>query len=60
MALAPMLQAGDLSWPPTITSTPLLPWQMKRDLGIPGTDIAYDTAAARHTTQRITDPSAET
>jgi ATP-dependent helicase/nuclease subunit B len=47
------LRAGDLTWPVSPASTPLLPWQMQKDLGTPGTDINRDTEAARRTTHRI-------
>jgi probable DNA repair protein len=47
------LRAGDLSWPVAARSNPLLPWQMQRELGMPGTDVARDTQAACRTTERI-------
>jgi ATP-dependent helicase/nuclease subunit B len=47
------LRGGDLSWPVARASNPLLPWQMQRELGMPGTDVARDGEAARHTTKRI-------
>jgi probable DNA repair protein len=47
------LRGGDLSWPVSIGANPLLPWQMQRELGMPGTDVARDSEAARHTTERI-------
>jgi len=47
------LRGGDLSWPVATGSNPLLPWQMQRELGMPGTDVARDSEAARRTTERI-------
>jgi ATP-dependent helicase/nuclease subunit B len=47
------LRGGDLSWPVATASNPLLPWQMQRELGMPGTDVALDSEAARRTTERI-------
>jgi len=47
------LRAGDLAWPPTPAPNPLLPWQLQRELGMPGADPACDAAYARVITQRI-------
>jgi probable DNA repair protein len=47
------LGAGDLSWPLTPTANPLLPWQLQRELVMPGVDPARDAAYARDITQRI-------
>ena len=47
------LRGGDLSWPVTASSSPLLPWQMQRELGMPGADIARDREKARRITERI-------
>lgn len=47
------LRGGDLSWPVTASSSPLLPWQMQRELRMPGADIARDREKARRITERI-------
>ena len=47
------LRGGDLSWPVAAASNPLLPWQMQRELGMPGVDVARDREQARRTTERI-------
>ncbi len=47
------LGAGDLHWPQPMTASPLLPWQLQRSLGLPGSDAARDHAAACALTQRI-------
>ena len=47
------LRAGDLSWPEAVGVSPLLPWSMQRELGIPGTDVALDGEQARRITERI-------
>jgi ATP-dependent helicase/nuclease subunit B len=47
------LRCGDLSWPMATRASSLLPWQMQRELGMPGTDVARDSEAARRMTERI-------
>ncbi len=47
------LRGGDLSWPVGVGSNPLLPWQMQRELGMPGVDVARDGEAARRVMERI-------
>jgi len=47
------LGANDLTWPARPAPNPLLPWLLQRDLAMPGTDPAQDTAHARRTTLRI-------
>ena len=47
------LRGGDLTWPVVVGSNPLLPWHMQKELAIPGTDVARDSEAAKHTTERI-------
>jgi ATP-dependent helicase/nuclease subunit B len=47
------LRGGDLNWPEATGSNPLLPWQMQRELAMPGTDVARDSNAARRMTERI-------
>lgn len=47
------LRAGDLAWPVRPGSSPLLPWGLKKDLGMPGTDAAEDAQRAREVTERV-------
>jgi probable DNA repair protein len=47
------LRAGDLSWPAVATASPLLPWAMQRELGMPGVDAARDAEQARRVTERV-------
>jgi len=47
------LRGGDLSWPAAASGSPLLPWQMQRELGMPGADVARDREKARRMTKRI-------
>jgi ATP-dependent helicase/nuclease subunit B len=47
------LRANDIAWPSTPAPNPLLPWQLQRDLAMPGADPAHDTALARRITERI-------
>ncbi|HEY6376447.1 MAG TPA: PD-(D/E)XK nuclease family protein [Edaphobacter sp.] len=47
------LGAGDLSWPMAARGSSLLPWQLQRELGVPGTDVARDGEDARRMTERI-------
>lgn len=47
------LRAGDLSWPVVAAGSPLLPWHLQRELGVPGTDVARDGEHARRVTRRI-------
>ena len=47
------LRGGELDWPMEVRSSSLLPWQMQRDLGMPGTDIARDSEYAQRVTERI-------
>jgi ATP-dependent helicase/nuclease subunit B len=49
------LRGGELSWPMETASNSLLPWPMQRDLGMPGTDAARDSAFAQRMTERIAD-----
>ncbi len=53
------LGAGDLSWPQSASASPLLPWQLQRSLGLPGSDTARDHAAACALTQRIAGSAAQ-
>jgi ATP-dependent helicase/nuclease subunit B len=47
------LQAGDLTWPAAISSNPLLSWQLKKELGVPGADFAIDNQFAGKVIKRI-------
>lgn len=47
------LRAGELSWPMPAASSSLLPWHLRHDLGMPGTDVARDQESARQMTQRL-------
>jgi probable DNA repair protein len=47
------LGAGDLTWPIRNTPVPLLPWNLQRNLKIPGADSAIDRLRAQRTTERI-------
>jgi probable DNA repair protein len=53
------LRAGDLSWPMVMGGSPLLPWQIQRELRMSGVDMVRDSELARQVTERITE-SAET
>ncbi len=44
------LRAGDVTWPASIRSSPLLSWSLKRELGMPGPDFAADQA---HASQQV-------
>jgi ATP-dependent helicase/nuclease subunit B len=47
------LHAGDLNWPQRPGTSPLLAWQLQRELHMPGADPAEDAAHARRITERI-------
>ena len=47
------LRSGDLNWPAVRRSSPLLPWPLQHELGMPGTNTARDSDAAQHMTDRI-------
>jgi probable DNA repair protein len=47
------LRAGDLSWPAVAAASPLLPWAMQRELGMPGVDAAREAEQARRVTERV-------
>ena len=54
------LQCGDLNWPAAASLSPLLPWHLQRDLGMPGTDVKRDGEDARRTIERIAASSGTT
>ena len=47
------LRANDVEWSTTASANALLPWQMQRDLGMPGAVPARDAELSREVTQRI-------
>ena len=47
------LRAADLTWPQPVSGNPLIGWPLRRELGIPGSDAAADSAQARRVTERI-------
>jgi ATP-dependent helicase/nuclease subunit B len=47
------LRGGELTWPMAVASSPLLPWAVKVELGMPGTDAAREMEFARRRTERI-------
>jgi ATP-dependent helicase/nuclease subunit B len=47
------LGASDLGWPVTPSSSPLLPWHLQKELGMPGADSAADTALAHAIAHRL-------
>ncbi len=53
------LSADDLNWPPAQSTSPLLPWQMQRTLGMPGADRDRDERRARALTSRIAQSAKE-
>jgi len=53
------LGADDLAWPAPTSSSPLLPWQIQRTLGMPGADRTRDDANAQALTTRIAQSAAE-
>jgi probable DNA repair protein len=53
------LRAGDLSWPAVAAASPLLPWAMQRELGMPEVDATRDAEQARRVIERVA-ASAET
>jgi probable DNA repair protein len=47
------LRGNDHAWPASAAPNPLLPWQLQRELAMPGVNPALHTAQARRTTERI-------
>ncbi len=47
------MRAGDLSWPAVAAASPLLPWAMQRELGMPGLDASRDAELARQVSERL-------
>ena len=52
------LSADDQSWPAAAVGSPLIPWHIQRDLGIPGADPTRDTALAHALTNRLAQSAA--
>jgi len=52
------LGCGDLNWPMATMGSPLLPWPIKRELGMPGSDVARDTQIALRMSERIVESAA--
>ncbi|MEO6911882.1 MAG: PD-(D/E)XK nuclease family protein, partial [Edaphobacter sp.] len=52
------LRSGDLNWPIARSSSPLLPWLIQRELGMPGTDPQRDGEYAHRMTERIAESAA--
>jgi ATP-dependent helicase/nuclease subunit B len=52
------LRGGELTWPMATASSPLLPWSMKVELGMPGTDASREMQHARRMTQRVAESAA--
>ena len=48
-----LLGAGEETWPGTPRRSPLLPWQLQRELGMPGADPERDDAQSRSVTRRL-------
>ena len=53
------LGADDLAWPAPAGQSPLIPWQLQRDLGMRGADRIRDDAEALSLTHRIAHSAAE-
>ncbi|MEG9435865.1 PD-(D/E)XK nuclease family protein [Edaphobacter sp. HDX4] len=51
--------AGDFGWPAKSAASPLLPWSLQRDLGMPGADDALEEERGRKLTARIAASAAE-
>ncbi len=47
------LRCGDSSWPQAAVANPLLPWSLRRQLGVPGGDPEIDRQLAQQITDRI-------
>ncbi len=47
------LGAGDLTWPVRPTPSPLLPWSLQVELGIPGTEPGTDDLRSHRVVERI-------
>jgi ATP-dependent helicase/nuclease subunit B len=54
------IRAGDLTWPTVPACSPLLSWQVQKELGMPGTDVTRDAEAAHRMTQRIAESAPTT
>jgi probable DNA repair protein len=48
-----VLGAGEKSWPPRSATTPLLPWRLQQQLGMPGADVRRERELAERLTARL-------
>ena len=48
-----LMRANDVTWPMPASLSPLLPWLLQHDLGLPGADAELDRERARLLTGRI-------
>ena len=48
-----VIGAGEQTWPPQSSTTPLLPWHLQVELAMPGADAARDRSAALTLTERL-------
>jgi len=53
------LSADDRNWPTPAAGSPLIPWHIQRDLGIPGSDPTRDSALAQSLTDRLAHTASE-
>lgn len=53
------LSADDQNWPQPGSGSPLIPWHIQRDLGIPGADPARAAALAQSVTNRLAQSATE-
>jgi ATP-dependent helicase/nuclease subunit B len=54
------LRAGEMTWPPAVSGSPLLSWPLRRELGVPGSVTADDAGFATWVTERVARCAAET
>ncbi|WP_187290177.1 PD-(D/E)XK nuclease family protein [Terriglobus saanensis] len=53
------LHADDMRWPRKSSTSPLLPWTLQKEAGMPGAAPAMDFAFARSVTERLASSAAE-
>lgn len=54
------MRCGDLNWPLPRSASPLLPWLLQHDLGMPGTEVQRDANQSQRMTERIASSAATT
>ncbi len=54
-----LLRGGEMQWPPSAATLPLLSWSLQRELQMPGTDAERERAAAFQLTRRLAASSHE-